>query len=113
MEKVETVHSLFPGGRNFGQTTQKRPQKNVYGRKQLEAGKLQSLEKVEVEKRRSRKTFLQLFKILCFILDFVQEMSKKYIVLNFQLHCRKALLATVRALQMSNLGFKIVVKSPY
>jgi hypothetical protein len=37
--------TLVPDGRIFGQITQKRPQKIVYGRKKLEAEKRQNLAK--------------------------------------------------------------------
>jgi hypothetical protein len=37
--------TLLPDGRIFGQINQKRPQKNVHGRKKLEAVKLQNLDK--------------------------------------------------------------------
>jgi hypothetical protein len=40
-----TQKTLLPDGRIFSQITQKRPQKNVHGRKKLEAVKLQNLDK--------------------------------------------------------------------
>jgi hypothetical protein len=43
LEKL--LSSLLPDGRIFGQITQKRPQKIVYGRKKLEAVKCQNLAK--------------------------------------------------------------------
>jgi hypothetical protein len=39
------LETLVPDGRIFGQITQKRPQKIIYGRKKLEAVKWQNLAK--------------------------------------------------------------------
>jgi hypothetical protein len=44
--------ALLPDGRIFGQITQKRPPKNVHGRKKLEAVKLQNLDKSDRKEAR-------------------------------------------------------------